>query len=246
MIQIPRWRYWLSHVWEQTLETTSSEHNDYLQVSLVRGRLQLTAEDAIYSFADYYLNFRKTFKKFDFSRLPKQADVLILGLGLGSIANLLSEVYQRDYHYTAVEIDPVIVDLAAEYSLPRLSVPVEVVTADAFYFLQLNARKYDLICMDVFQDAIIPDLMESKDYLRLLKATLKPGGALIYNRLAATSEDRKESKAFFEEEFLSIFTKGDYLDTGGNYMLLNDGNFLFSEDEKDLSWMSGRVHRSLR
>lgn len=234
MIHIPRWRYWLSYFWEQRLEETSSEHNEYLLVSLVHGRLQLTAEDAIYSFGDYYLNFRKTFDRFRFSALPKRAEVLILGLGLGSIPELLKDRLALDYRFLAVEIDPVIVDLAAEYSLPRLEAEVEVVTADAAAFLQLDDRQFDLICMDVFQDALVPPALESRSFLHLLADSLRPGGALIYNRLASSREDRKKSAAYFEEEFQPFFPRSTYLDTGGNFMLINEEKFLLSEDEEDL------------
>ncbi|MEL6802803.1 MAG: hypothetical protein AAFO91_03355, partial [Bacteroidota bacterium] len=61
MMEIPAYKRWLSYLWEQQLETTSSEYNPELTVSLVRGRVQLIAQNAIYSFGDYYLNFRKAF-----------------------------------------------------------------------------------------------------------------------------------------------------------------------------------------
>jgi spermidine synthase len=232
MTKIPRWRKWLSYLWPQTLEVTESEHNTYLEVSIVQGRLQLVAEDAIYSFGDYYLNFRKTFDQFEFIQLPEQAEVLVLGLGLGSVPELLVDFWELDYRITAVEIDPVIVELASEYSLPYLSAPVEVINADALYFLQLDARCYDLICMDVFQDADIPSAFQTRDYLELLKESLNPGGALIYNRLASSPQDRKLSQDFFDQHFSRVFPLGVILDTGGNYMLINDKKFLTSPSDE--------------
>lgn len=235
MTSIPTWRYWLSYFWDQTLEVTSSEHNDYLEVGLVNGRLQLTAEDAIYSFGDYYLNFRKVFHRFDFAALPEQSEVLVLGLGLGSIPELLGELWELDYNFTAIEIDPVIVQLASDYSLPRMDVPVEVVNTDALIYLQSSPRTFDLICMDVFQDADIPAAFNGTDYLELLQSRLNPGGAIIFNRLASTLKDRRLSKKYIDEVFKPFFPEADYLDTGGNYMLLNDGKFLLSEDEANMS-----------
>ncbi|MEM7573345.1 MAG: fused MFS/spermidine synthase [Bacteroidota bacterium] len=226
MTSIPTWRYWLSHLWEQRLETTSSDYNPVLSISVVQGRLQLTAQDAIYSFGDYYLNFRKVFDRFDFDRLPKQANVLVLGLGLGSIPELLENLHHCDYNYVAVEIDPVIVQLANEYSLPQLKSSIEVITTDAELFLQLDQRQYDLICMDVFQDAVVPGHLATDHFLELLKARLAPHGALVYNRLADTNAHRKESREFFEHYFQPAFRQGGMIDTGGNYMLLNDMKFV--------------------
>ena len=229
MKKIPRYRHWLSYLTEQVLETASSEHNDYLHVSLVSGRLQLVAEDAIYSFGDYYLNFRKVFERFDFERLPLRANVLILGLGLGSIPELLEKYIGVEYNYVAVEIDPVIIELAADYSLPALASPIEVVQADALAFLQLDARRYDLICVDVFQDATIPEHLCGPEFLTLLQDSLTPGGAVIYNRLADTLANRTAAKAYYEDHFQKAFPEGWLMNTGGNYMLISDGEFILNE-----------------
>lgn len=223
---IPQLRKWLSHLTEQVLETTSSDHNDFLQVSLVSGRLQLVAEDAIYSFGDYYLNFRKLFERFDFEQLPLRSNVLILGLGLGSIPELLEDYIGVEYEYVAVEIDPVIIDLATRYSLPKLRSPLEVVQADAYAFLQIDHRKYDLICVDVFQDATIPDHLNGDDFLDLLRESITPGGVIAYNRLADTTAHAKESLEYYEGPFKKAFPEGDLVNTRGNYMLLSEGRFL--------------------
>lgn len=223
---IPRFRRWLSYLWEQSLETTSSDYNDYLEVCLVHGRLQLVAEEAIYSFGDYYLNFRKLFEVFDYEQLPQDASVLVLGLGLGSIPELLEKYVGLDYTYVAVEIDPVIIELASRYSLPRLDSPVEVVQADAVAFLQLDDRQYDLICVDVFQDATVPEHLNRFEFVELLRSRLLPGGALVYNRLASSIPDRNAARNYYEETFAPAFTTPHLYDTGGNYLLVNDARFL--------------------
>jgi predicted membrane-bound spermidine synthase len=223
---IPRYRYWLSYFWEQVIETASSAHNEYLHVSLVHGRLQLVAEEAIYSFGDYYLNFRKVFEVFDFEQLPEKASVLVLGLGLGSIPELLEKYLSLDYEFVAVEIDPVIIELASYYSLPALRSPVEVRQADAFQFLQMDDRRYDLICVDVFQDAVIPDHLDSGEFLSLLKESLVPGGAIIYNRLADTPRNKRLAQTYYEEVFAKSFPSGALYDSGGNFMLVNEAGFL--------------------
>ena len=223
---IPRHKRWLSYFTEQVLETAESEHNAYLHVSLVHGRLQLVAEDAIYSFGDYYLNFRKVFEQFNFGELPERASVLVLGLGLGSIPELLEGYLKLDYEYVAVEIDPVIIELASAYSLPALASPVEVVQADALAFLQFDTRTFDLVCVDVFQDADIPAHILSEDFLLLLRETLNPGGALIYNRLADTPAHRREAEVYYERLFQPAFPGAAAVDTGGNYMLVNEARFV--------------------
>ena len=223
---VSRLRYWLSYFWEQTLEVTESEYNAYLQVCVVQGRLQLVAEDAIYSFGDLYLNFRKLFEVFDFGQLPERASVLVLGLGLGSIPELLEQHVGTRYRYTAVEIDPVIIELASTYSLPGLKSSLEIVQADASAFVQLDERRYDLICVDVFQDATVPEHLERADFLQFCTARLRSGGALVYNRLASSLPARNAAQAYFTEVFSPAFPPAQLYDTGGNFMLVNDGKFL--------------------
>lgn len=218
---IPNWKYWLSYLWEQEIEHTSSDYNPFLHLTLNRGRLQLSADQAVYSYGDLYLNFRKTFERFRFGRLPEQADVLLLGLGLGSIPWMLEHTFSRRYRYTAVEIDEVIIDMASEYVLPELSSPLELICADALAFMTLNPQQYDLICMDVFQDAEVPSAFEQADFLEMLGRSLRPGGVLLYNRLAATEPDRKRSMRFHEQVFSRVFPDNCIVPTGGNYMLVH-------------------------
>ncbi|MEO0734680.1 MAG: fused MFS/spermidine synthase [Bacteroidota bacterium] len=224
--KIPRHRRWLSYLYEQILETASSEHNAYLQVSLVHGRLQLVAEEAIYSFGDYYLNFRKLFERLDFTQLPKRANVLVLGLGLGSIPELLERHIGLDYDYVAVEIDPVIIELAADYSLPALHSSIEIQEADALQFLRVDQRRYDLICIDVFQDATIPVHLNGDEFLELVRDALAPGGAVVYNRLADTAANRSQARAYYSGAFCRFFPGATLYDSGGNFMLLNEKRFL--------------------
>ena len=223
---VSRLRYYLSYLWEQSLVRTSSDYNAYLEVCVVHGRLQLVAEDAIYSFGDYYLNFRRIFEVFNYDRLPERASVLVLGLGLGSIPELLERYIGVEYSYVAVEIDPVIIELASKYSLPALDSPVEVVQADAMAFLQLDERRFDLICVDVFQDATVPEHLEEGDFLALCQESLQPGGALIFNRLASSIPDRNAARSYFTGIFAPAFPAPYLYDTGGNYLLVNDGKFL--------------------
>ena len=225
-LTVPRLRYYLSYLWEQSLVRTSSEYNAYLEVCVVYGRLQLVAEDAIYSFGDYYLNFRRIFEVFNYEELPERAEVLVLGLGLGSIPELLERYIGVNYTYVAVEIDPVIIKLASRYSLPALDSPIEVVQADAMAFLQLDDRRFDLICVDVFQDATIPEHLDDAAFLALCRESLLPGGALVYNRLASSIPDRNAAKSYFTETFAPAFPAPYLYDTGGNYLLVNDGKFL--------------------
>jgi spermidine synthase len=217
-----RWREWLSHFLEQHVESASSPHNPHLYVSLKQGRYQLSTANAVYSYADLYTNYRRAFRAIDLHSLPIR-EVLVLGLGLGSIPLMLEKIFRKNYRYTAVEIDEAVLELAAKYGLGELRSGIELHCADAAAFARQCRDTFDLICMDIFLDDVVPPVFEQVDFLLDLRRLLNPKGLLLYNRLAATSQDRRASRLFFENTFLQVFPEGTYLDVGGNWMLMNGG-----------------------
>lgn len=220
-MQPPRWKKWLSYFFEQHMESASSEYNPHLYVSLNRGRYQLCTAHAVYSFEELYDNFYKTFQRLDFEALPGKR-VLLLGLGLGSIPQMLEQHFKQSFHYTAVEIDEAIIYLANKYVLHGLNSSIETICADATIFMEQTEEQFDLICMDIFLDDIVPSAFETVDFLENLKACLHPQGILLYNRLSVTDKDLSKTKAFFEYTFSDIFPNGTYYDVQSNWILIND------------------------
>jgi spermidine synthase len=96
-----------------------------------------------------------------------------------------------------------------------------VITTDAYTFLSLTENMYDMICMDVFIDDAVPQELETKDFLEMLKETLTDEGLLIYNRLSLTGKDIEDTERFYNEVFIKVFTQASIFDAGGNKMLLN-------------------------
>ncbi|MBK8698816.1 MAG: fused MFS/spermidine synthase [Saprospiraceae bacterium] len=208
----------LSHFKEVHILSTGSDYNEVLDLYLVKGRYQLCTEKAIYSYGDKYDNFANVFNNISLNKIN---DVLILGLGLASIPIILEKIHQKRFTYTGVEIDDEVVYLASKYVLDELISDVQVYTTDAYSFMCLNENKYDLICMDVFVDDTIPAELETIEYLEMMRDALAKDGMLIYNRLAFTPEDKKDTAAFFQEAFAKVFPDARIFVTGGNRMLVN-------------------------
>lgn len=213
------WQRWLSYIVDIPLETLRSDDHDTLQISLVRNRFQLSTEKSIYSFDDLYLNFLRAFRKVELP--PDGANVLLLGLGLGSVPFMLESVFGKNYHITAVELDETVIELASKYTLPRLKNKVMVVHADAAIYLQSNTTKYDVIIVDVFIEDIIPGFFERTDGLDQVQNRLLPGGMLLYNRLYRTKRDKELTDKFYNEVFLKVFREGSAIDVDGNLILKN-------------------------
>jgi len=222
-LKIPAWKKYLSYFFELHVESAPSEINPHLYVSLRRGRYQLSTANAIYSYADLYDNFTLTFKQL---KMPaRDKEVLILGFGLGSIPYMLEKKFAKKYTYTAVEIDENVLYLANKYVLPELTSAITTIPTDAFAYAHYCHDRYDLICMDVFLDDIVPDNFETEHYLVQLANLLNPNGILLFNKLAANKRD-KEQAAEFYKLFKKVFPKGTYLDVNGNWMLVNEERFV--------------------
>lgn len=217
----PLWKRLLSYFIELHIESTSSEYNPHLYVSLNQGRYQLCTENAIYSFDDLYDNYSDAFRMIKLDELPIQK-VLILGFGLGSIPLILEKTFKKNYHYTGIEIDEEVIYLASKYTLPKLSSPTQLICADAELWMNQCQEQFDLITVDLFLDDVIPVVFEQIKFLEGLKKILSPKGILLYNRLAYTPNDVEKARAFYNEKFASVFNSGQYLEVKGNWILINN------------------------
>lgn len=202
------------------MESAPSEINPHLYVSLSKGRYQLCTANAIYSFEDLYDNFFDAFKKIKLDNYPIQ-NVLVLGLGLGSIPLMLEKNFGKKYQYTAVEIDESVIYLASKYALPQLTSSIQMICADAFAYVMQCEQKFDMICVDVFLDDVIPNTMEENFLLKKIKTLIRPEGLLLYNRLANNPQDLAATQLFYEKKWKVVFPEARYLEVNGNWILLN-------------------------
>ena len=215
----------LSYFWEQQIESVASEINEELSVSLIKGRYQLYTTNAIYSFEDLYYNFVGAFQQMDLEKLPG-SKVLILGFGLGSIPIILENKFDTFFEYTAVEIDEAVLYLANKYAVPKINSPIQFICADALQFVNTTEELYDMVLVDIFLDDVIPEKFGQKTFLESLSEIINPNGVILYNKLALTDEDKRESKKYFKEIFHPVFENGVALEVKGNHMLLNHQNIL--------------------
>ena len=214
----PLWKRALSYITELHIESAPSEINPHLYVSLRDGRYQLCTDNAIYSYEDKYTNFVQAFRQLPLDKM-KIDKVLILGFGLGSIPFILEQSgYQ--YRYTGVEIDDSVLYLANKYTLDKINAPLELIQANALPFVWQCHEQYDMICMDIFQDAVVPKEFETVEYLQRLKELLTPNGILLYNRLTALPEHESNTFNFYIQRFKKVFSEARTLKLGGNWMLV--------------------------
>jgi predicted membrane-bound spermidine synthase len=213
----PLWKKWYSYFDDVLIEKTESSQNEDLFVLLCNGRYQLCTNNAIYSYADKYDNFKIAFDKLKIEQYDIQ-EVLILGMGMASIPYMLEKKYKRNYRYTAIEIDEEICGLASRYVLDELKSPIDIITTDAFHYVNMDIKKYDLVAMDVFVDVHVPSKFMTTSFLNKLKNKVHKGGILLYNILSDTKEDLQNSNVLIEK-CKSIFPSVSYYNIKGNRII---------------------------
>ena len=115
---------------------------------------------------------------------PDARNVLFIGLGAGSSEKRML----RDFptlRLQAVELDPVVVDVAYEYfglpKTPRLRVDV----GDGRRFLADREQRWDVIVIDAFFADAIPAHLVTQEFLALARSRLAPGGVVVTNAIGA-------------------------------------------------------------
>lgn len=221
-MDVPVWKKWLSHLWELHIESAFSEYSEDLYVVLKRGRFQLCTSNAIYSFEDLYVNFSRAFDKLSIDRSAEH-NVLILGIGMGSIPIVMENKGFSNSYFTGIEIDATIIDLLTRYGLPKIKSPIEVFEADAVSYVAITHEKYDIIAIDLFIDDVIPDDARTIDFLENVQSRLNEGGLLMMNHLSLSPKDQEKGQKFFDTCFKTVFPEAAIIDVDGNWMLVNDG-----------------------
>jgi spermidine synthase len=118
---------------------------------------------------------------------PEQQDAIIVGLGGGSMIHFLQK-YDSKVNIEAVEIDPVVVELAERYFAVKQKPGVRLIIADAFDYLKKTTKKYDTIYMDAFlkpsattDETGVPLKLRTQAFYQQLQGLLKPGGSVVFN-----------------------------------------------------------------
>ena len=107
-------------------------------------------------------------------------DVAILGLAGGTAARQYTAAYGPGVRITGVEIDPDIVEVARRYF--HLDEPnVHPVVADARYWLDTQARQYDVVIMDAYRQPYIPFHLTTREFFSEVRDHLRPGGVAVVN-----------------------------------------------------------------
>ncbi len=119
---------------------------------------------------------------------PKLKNILILGLGGGTVQHLISRELPEAY-MVSVDIDPVMYDIAKKYFEIDTLERHRVIIADACRVIvdpenyELAKGSFQAAFVDIYIGEKFPELGKSGNFISAVKDMLIPGGLLIINRI---------------------------------------------------------------
>lgn len=193
----------LSFLYPIKIESRTGNLSPYLEVIKFQGKYVLNGFTVNYSFGGLYTIFDQLFKKINISKFDLK-NVLILGMGAGSIISLLQEKYKINCQITAVEKDNVIIELAKKYFNIDHYESLTIINEDAFEYTRKTKEKFDLIISDIFVESNVPEKFESNEYLIHLKTIANDNCCVIINKMTELTIHKVELSGLFEK-FERIF-----------------------------------------
>ncbi len=203
----------LSYFIDIPIENRESQFSGKISVAISQGQYKLSTQNAIYSYGKKYTSFDTAFKAIDIQKQPIKS-VLVLGLGLGSVIDLL-EHHPTIQQIVAVDFDNVIVALAQKYLQSSLKTKTSFVCADAADFIKNNQKKFDLVLFDVFIEDLTPIPFMQIEFLNTLKQSIQINGILLFSKIDDSMRSKIEN-AQFEQKFSVAFPESFSIDANGN------------------------------
>jgi spermidine synthase len=111
---------------------------------------------------------------------PEPKRILMIGLGGGSIPIYLGR-FMPEATIDTVEIDPGIIKAAKDYFGIRETSRLRYIANDGRVFLNRHKDTYDVILVDAFLNGYVPFHLLTKEFFRLVKQRLTPGGVAAFN-----------------------------------------------------------------
>jgi len=177
---LPEWIW--SFFREKTLVRWSSEVNGMLDISLINGHKVLNTAQTNYSFGSLHRAFRKALRK-EAQAVLSAREVLLLGLGAGSVVSILHQEMGSHARITGVEKDPSILAEAGMHFGLREGPELHIVCEDALQFVSDAKGNYDLVIVDLYIGREVPSVFETPAFWEALSHLVSTSGMLVFNKL---------------------------------------------------------------
>ncbi|HUC38870.1 MAG TPA: fused MFS/spermidine synthase [Candidatus Acidoferrum sp.] len=119
---------------------------------------------------------------FPLAALHKHSDVLMLGLGGGTVPYQMNCVFGKNAKIDAVELDKNMVR-AIDAFLPK-KLDAKIIVGDAYSYMRNCRKKYDVIILDIFKKMEVPAEFLTSEFIGMVYNALKSDGVLGMNYIS--------------------------------------------------------------
>lgn len=197
------------------LEERESKYNGHLRVLNTLGMGTYIQSNGLTQSGGIVENIWKSTLRQLRNKNEEIKDILILGLGGGTVAKLLRKKYPSA-KITGVEIDPIMIELGKKYlDLDKYNINIKIMNANKF--LPAQAGKfglYDLVVVDMYSGNNFPKEFESDEFLKKLTKFK----IVIINRLYYG--DKRPDTVRFGNNLEKIFKKVTWFYPEANLMFI--------------------------
>ena len=174
----------LSYIFPIT-KKVKSKFNGTLEITWYNGKKYLNTKNANYSYGSL-----QEILKFGLEHiaLEKVNSILLLGLGGGSVIKTLRNDFNYKKPITAIDIDPVIIEVAkTEFELQTEN-NLTIICDNALHFVSKNEKQFDLIIIDLFIDVVMPDQFLKLSFWNAILKAKSVHGSILFNASLETTK----------------------------------------------------------
>ncbi len=182
-----------------TIKKIPSKINSTLEVTWNNGKLVLDTPHTNYSYGNLQKILRRGLRAIGFTKIKEMDSVLILGLGAGSVVDTLRNEIGYTNKITSIELDHAVIEVGKKFFQLEQFDNHEILTIDVFEFALKNTLQYDLIILDVFQDAQMPNFLFEKYFIDHLKMMFASGSTLLFNTITLNPEHNHRNTMYIEQ-----------------------------------------------
>lgn len=179
----------------------NSNLNGKLTVAWEGDRKVLNSKNTNYSYGGLQEVLNRGLRQISMNNI---SSVLVLGMGAGSVVDSLRNESNYQGPITGIEIDPLVIEIAEKEFKSVGFENVKWVLADAIEYVAEAKDKFDLIVVDVFIDAKVPQGIYDASFWRNIESLVADNKFVLFNAGIDLAEDKMYNFIDVLPESLSI------------------------------------------
>lgn len=189
----------LSYFFTKTIYQTQSSISVNLEVNYNNGKLVLDSKNTNYSYGNLQKVLEKGLEIIGKNKIKNFQNILVLGVGAGSIIESLVEKYEYKNKIIGIELDEKVIEIAEKYFNIKKFTQLDLISYNAFDFVFETKKTFDFILIDIFEDSSMPNFLFENHFINRLSQILNSKGLILFNTMVLNEKDKLRNEKFIKE-----------------------------------------------